>query len=124
LTVGMVVFHDLSDTSTVFQKVDLPATADLSAMAGVVMAASVTTLYYCWVQCLGYNASAMVSVATSTGTIAAGDYLKGVNSTTIAIATLDAATQPAYSRNLQALEAKAVMTTPASAAIGVMVNCL
>ena len=128
ITVGMVVSHDLTDTSTMFAAVDAGADADLSALAGVVMAASIATEYYGWIQVLGFNASALVSIASGAYSvpIAAGDYLKGVDGGLYAVA--DSNTQPLYCRNLQALEvvASATITTAVlpAAAKNVLINCL
>lgn len=126
ITVGMVVSHDLTDTSTMLTAVDCGQDTDLSVMAGVVMAASVATLYYCWIQVLGFNASALVSITATAITITAGNYLKPV--TAVLYAVLDTATQPLYARNLQILEGIAAVTQTASlaaaAAKDVLVNCL
>ena len=130
ITVGMVVFHDITDTSTMLTAVDAGATADLSCMGGVVMAASVATTYYCWIQVLGFNASALVSIAGGAYSvaIAAGDYLKGVDAGLYVVA--DSVSQPLYARNLQALEAVASATSTGAAtaipaaAKDVLVNCL
>jgi len=126
MTVGMVVSHDLTDTSTFFQKVDLGVTVDLSAMAGVVMAASLAASYYGWIQCLGYNASALVSNANYSVSLAVGDYLKPVD--TVGYAVRDLATQPGYRRNLQILEVIASVTQTTLVAVvaakSVLVNCM
>ena len=126
ITVGMVVSHDLTDTSTMLTAVDAGQTSDLSVMAGVVMAASVATTEYGWIQVLGFNASALVSVTATVITITAGNYLKPVTAELYAV--IDAATQPLYLRNLQILEGVAAVTQTTllavAAAKDVLVNCL
>lgn len=123
LSLGHVAFHKLSDAADMLKNVYLALTANLSVMAGVVMATDgIAAGSYGWVQTFGYNATISVSGATTGGTnIAAGDYLKGANG--VSYAVRDAATQPAYRRNIQAITAVATTTTPAAAAIAGLINC-
>lgn len=121
LTVGQVCCHDISDGADMLESVEIPATADLGALAGVVMATSLTAQYYGWIQVLGYTASVSVTNTTNVA-VAAGDYLKGVNAA--AYATRDAATQPLYVRNIQVLEAYATHTTPSATFKKGLINCL
>jgi len=129
---GQVAFHKLSDGVDMLKYVYIALTANLGVMAGVVMGAleggaadteGNTEPGFGWVQTSGYNTSVSVSGATTGGTaIAAGDYLKGVNSAKHVVR--DAATQALYKRNIQALEAVATTTTPAPAFIKGLVNCI
>lgn len=124
LALGDVAFHKLSDLSAMHQKVYQALTANLGVMAGVVVAtAGLTTLQYGFVQVFGYNGSVSVSGATTGGTnIAAGDYLKGVNTQNYTVR--DAAVQPQYKRTIQILTAVATTTTPAAALQPGFISCI
>jgi len=119
--VGEVVFHDMSanPNSTLVESVYACATADLGMMAGVCMAICASTGYL-WIQVFGVCTSVLVIEDTATVT-AIGDYLIGDN--TKVHATLDASTQPKYSRNLQALEAL-TSTQAVTVTMVCQVNCL
>lgn len=123
LAIGELVCHDeaLSSPSGILESVKDPATARLMLLAGVVVADSVAEDYYCWVQVLGYAESVILTNTTNV-TVTVGAFLKGVNSANYA--TLDAATQPLYRRNIQALEAYATHTTPSTAYKKCLVNCV
>lgn len=122
MALGQIAFHTLTNTSVILEKVDMCASANYGAMAGVVMATSgIATLNWGWIQVLGYCTTAYV-INDDTVAIATGDYVKGVQTATYG--ARDAATQPAYLRNLQILEAYATAGTPAAAAKKVLVNCL
>lgn len=132
-TVGQIAFHKISDTSDMLKNVYIGLMANLSVMAGVVMASTLygggtdtlnnTYASFGWVQIFGYTASISISGATTGGTdVAAGDYLKGVNSAKHVVR--DAAVQAAYKRNIQALEAVGTTTTPAAGFKKGLVNCL
>lgn len=128
LSQGNVVFHDISDTQSLFNSVHSGATADLSMMAGVVEASTLNPLYYGWVQCYGFNGGAHVyNSATTAG--AAGDAVHGVDGKAYADAGGKTAggTAPVRARNLVLLEAVATDATAGSentAAVDVFVNCL
>lgn len=132
-TIGQVVFHKISDGADMLKWVYQALTANLSVMAGVVLGSTLygggsdvgTNTYagFGWVQVMGFTASVSISGATTGGTaVAAGDYLKGVNSASYVVR--DAATQPLYKRNIQVLEAVGTTTTPAAGFKKGMVNCL
>jgi len=125
-TVGEVVCHDITNTSTMMQTIIKPATADLSMLAGVCVsniASSTGTnpKRFGWIQVFGYCATVSVINLTD-ATPAAGDYMKAVNAQTYL--TKDAATQASYRRTVQTLEAIATHTTPAATSKKGFVNCL
>ncbi len=119
--VGEVGFHDMSanPNANLFANVYAAATLDLSAMAGVFMAI-VADGGYGWIQVLGIATSCLVIENASTIT-SIGDYLVGLNGDVAAM--LDAATQPLYQRNLQALE-EITSSGTTTRTMAVMVNCL
>ena len=123
ITVGQVACHTLSDAATLLKNIDQAggSAGDIECMAGVVMAASLATTYYGWIQVLGYYASVSVTNTTDT-TVAAGGYVKAVDSA--GHAAKDADTQPAYTRNIMLLAAMPSAQTPAAAAKGCLINCL
>lgn len=123
LTVGQVGFHDYSDDDEFFHKIDEAASVDLGAMGGVVVAASLTTLYFGWIQVLGYTASFAVTNQKTTAT-AAGATFKGIDSQ--AYLTLGAAmgTASLYPRHIMSVEAVGTVTTPAATSIAGIIACL
>lgn len=124
LTVGQVCCHTLTDTDTIFESVKIPLTANLGVLAGVVMAASLAAGSYGWIQVLGVNTQVSISGATTGGTdIAAGDFLKAVNSATYVVRD-NATGASVYPRNIQALEPIGTTTTPAAALKKAYVRCL
>jgi len=132
LTYGQVACHTLANTTDFLKLVKQAATANLSALAGVVMAtaglaANTGTLPKCygWVQIFGYAASVSVSGQTTGGSdLAVGDFLKGVNSASHLVLDATTGTAPTYSRNIRLLEAVGTTTTPAAAAKKAMIQCL
>jgi len=122
---GSVVFHTFSDGANALEKIADGATADLGFMAGIVMAETLAAGEYGWIQCLGYNATALVLPDTN-ATPAAGATLKGVNGQSYATGQDVEAmgSPPLYTRNLVLLEAVTKMTTPAATSTKVYVNCL
>ena len=123
LTVGQVCCHTVSDAATMYDSIDQAGSSegDIEFLAGVIMAASLTSNYYGWIQVLGYNASISVTNTTDT-TVAAGGYVKAVDSASHA--AKDGDTQPSYSCNIKLLAEMASAETPAAAAYGGIINCL
>lgn len=123
LTVGQVCFHTFSDGEDAHKYVADGATADLAFMAGVVMATSLTSEYYGWIQIFGYFES--VSMYAYQGTaIAAGGSLKGVNGEAYAVLGAAAGTAPLYRRQIIAMEALASDTPTTVAAKGGFIHCI
>lgn len=124
LALGDVAFHKLSDGADMSKNVYQCLTANLGVMAGVVTATNgLAASAYGFVQVFGMNDTISVSGATTGGSnIAAGDYLKGSNTANYVIR--DAATQPLYRRNIQAITAVPTTTTPAAATIRGFINCI
>jgi hypothetical protein len=129
---GNVAFHVFSHLGNAHKRVTWGLTANLGYMAGVVMsqasvaAASTITAGdggYCWVQVLGYNATAAV-FASETDPKTVGDTLIGVNLQLYAHAGAAMGTAPKYTKNLLLLEAVATATTEAAEAHDVYVHCL
>lgn len=121
---GDAVYHKLSDGADMSKNAYIALTANLSVLAGIVVATNgIAAASYGWVQVFGMNDTINVSGATTGGTnIAAGDYLKGVTAVTYLVR--DAATQPAYKRTVQAVTAVGTTTTPAAARIRGFISCL
>ena len=120
--VGEVVFHDMSEkpTSELVESIYAAATLDLGMMAGVCMSIC-ASLSYCWIQIFGVCTSVIV-IENASAITAIGDYLKGVDGEVHVIR--DAAAQPQYSRNIQALVVNTSSTSTATALIACQVNCL
>lgn len=136
-TIGQVAFHKISDGADMLKYVYIGLTANLSVMGGVVLASTLyggatyasnsntTNTYkgFGWLQVHGYSASVSMSGATTGGiAVAAGDYLKGVDSAKHVVR--DAATQPLYKKTIQTLEAIGTTTTPAAGFKKAFVTCL
>ena len=122
LTVGQVCFHADGDGANFFEKVYDGASGDLSFMAGVVLAASLTNAYYGWIQVYGYAAT--VSAYASGGTaIAVGDSLIGANAAAHVIHGTTSGTAPLHVRRILALATLASSVTIATAQAG-LVFCL
>lgn len=125
LTVGQLATHVIANGILLTTTVKQPATANLGFIGGVVVATSLTAGYYGWIQIYGPNSSVSVSGGTTGGTdIAAGDYLKGVNSAGHAIRDTTIGGTPAFRRNLVILESVTTTTTPAAALKKAFINCL
>jgi uncharacterized Zn-binding protein involved in type VI secretion len=122
LTVGQVCFHLDTDGEAFFEKVYDGLTGDLSQMAGVVLATSLTTLYYGGILVMGYYASIQMYASGGTA-IAAGDSLIGVNGQAYAIYGTTTGTAPLHVRRIISLEALASSITVATAKKGI-VQCL
>ena len=128
LTVGQVAFHDFSDGADYYKKVDSAATADLGAMAGVVVAASLAeagtaTTKYGWIQVLGYTAAFAVTNQETTAT-AAGATFKGIDTKAYLTEGAALGTAPLYANHIIGLEAVATATTPAETSIKGYIKCL
>lgn len=123
LAVGAACCHAVADGANFRNYVHVPATADLGSLAGIVMATSLAAGSYGWIQVHGYNASVLI-INTSGTTITGGCYLKGVNGQTYL--AFDAATQPAYLRTVQNIDALATVTTTliAAAAKKAFIQCI
>lgn len=124
LTLGQACCHTISDLTDMCKNVKIPLTANLGALAGIVMATDgIAAGSYGWIQVFGLNASVSVSGATTGGTnIAAGDYLKGAD--TKAYLVRDAATQRLYRNGVQILTAVTTTTTPAAALVAGFITCI
>jgi len=128
LTVGQVAFHDFSDGTDYLKKVDSAATADLAAMAGVVMAASLAEAgtgktKYGWIQVLGYTAAFAVTNQKTTAT-AAGASFKGIDTKAYLTEGAAMGTAPLYANHIIGLEAVDTVTTPAATTIKGYIKCL
>jgi len=123
LTAGQLATHKFSDGADFLNKVYVPLTANLGALAGVVTSTSITAGEYGWIQCRGYNANVSV-FASQTTAKTAGDTLIGVNAQTYADAGTTMGTAPKYTRNLLLLEAVATITTGAASAKKCYIACL
>lgn len=119
---GNVAFHDLSDGAAFTSYVDAAATADLCAMAGVVMGA-LTHGYYGWIQVLGYTAAFGVTNEKTTPTVAGASFI-GINGAVYCTAGAVIGTAPLYARHIIGLDAVATVTTPAATTIKGYVQCL
>ena len=122
-TVGQAVCHDASENGDLTKSVKLPHTANLGLLAGIVASTSIAAGHFGWIEIFGVHNSVIVTATTNVA-VAAGGSLKGVNGQ--AYLTLDKAmgTAPIYKNTVLALEAVAVMTTPATSAIAGFVSCL
>ena len=119
--VGEVVAWDgtTNPNANMFANIYAMATTELGFMAGVCMSICASASY-CWIQVFGIATSCLVIENASTVT-SVGDYLKGLNGNVAAM--LDAATQPLYTRNLQAL-VNLTSTQAVTSTMAVVVNCL
>ena len=125
LTVGQVCFFLDTNTTTFMTKVYDGLTGDLSYMAGVVMATSLTADYFGWIQIFGVNTqvSAYASGLTAGMAIVVGDSLIGSNGSANAFHGAATGTAPLHTRHIIALEALATSITVATAITG-MVECM
>ena len=88
LTAGMAACHRFADGADMFKYIDVPATANLSLLAGIVRStsiaaysASAATACFGWIQIFGYCGT--VSVFQSQTTVKSlGTHLKGVDAQT------------------------------------------
>lgn len=120
--VGEVVYHDMSadPNSTLVESVYKCDTLDFGMMAGVCMSIVAATGYG-WIQIFGVCTSVIV-IENESNITAIGDYLKGVTGQVYVVR--DAAAQPQYSRNIQALVVNTSSTSTVTALIACQVNCL
>jgi hypothetical protein len=119
LTFGQAAYHKLSDGVDMLKRVYQALTANLSVLAGIVVATdgieeTGTGKYaFGWVQIYGTNSSVSISGATTGGAdIAAGMYLKGVNAASHLVQ--DTTAETSYKRYVRAMEAITTTTTPAA----------
>jgi hypothetical protein len=123
LTVGQAAFHSFANGAAFDNLVYDGATADLGAMAGIVMAASLAVDSYGWVQALGYNASVAVIAYQAATALAAGGWLIGTDSLATLTKGVAMGTAPSYKRGVIALEGLASTINTATAIKG-YVYCL
>jgi len=121
--VGEATYHKISDGSLMQTLVYQCLTANLSVLAGIAQGL-LTHGSYGWIQVLG-PCSVSASGATTGGTaIAAGDWLKGVNTANYMVRDGAATAQATFNRCVQTLVAIATTTTPAAALVSGFVRCL
>ncbi len=125
LALGEAAYHKITDTTDLLKNVYQCLTANLSLLGGIVMAtAGIAAGDYGYIQTFGLNASITVSGPTTGGTtIAAGDWLKGVNAASYMVRDGPSTAQSTYARNVQILQTVATTTTPAAAYVTGMINC-
>lgn len=134
LTEGNVVSHTFSDTTTFLQKIRDGATADLGAMAGVVVATGTSVVGAdtdgstgdgdcCWIQIYGYNAT-INTLEHGSSAAAAGAFCPAVNAQLYCDAATEVAmgTAPTYARMIQVVTAAG--TTGAAAINNGFIYCL
>jgi hypothetical protein len=132
LSYGQAAYHALANTTNFLKYVKQAATANLSALGGIVMATAglaantgTNPKIYGWIQVFGYAASVSVSGQTTGGSdLAVGDFLKGVNSANHFVLDATTGTAPTYSRTVRLLEAVGTTTTPAAAYKKALIQCL
>ena len=121
---GNACVHDLSDAVDMDKKVQSPVTADLSCLAGVVVATDgIPPLHYGWVQCYGANDDVDV-FASQTTAKAAGISLKAVNAVTYLDTDTAVGTATTLRRSVQLLEAVATVTTGAATSAACFIHCI
>ena len=125
LSLGNAAFHRLSDGADLLKNVYMCLTADLSVMAGIVVAtdglaanSGTNPKTDGWIQIFGTNASISV-VGDGATAIAVGEYLKGVTATVNI--TRDTAALTSYKRRVQALATQA--STAAAAYLLGFIDC-
>ena len=123
LAVGDAAYHKITDLTTVAQNVYQCLTANLSLLAGFA-AGAITHGTYGWVQIYGPG-SVSASGATTGGTVvAAGDWLKGVNTANYMVRDGASTAQATFNRCVQTLVAIPTTTTPAAALVAGFIRCL
>jgi len=125
LTLGQVCCYTLSEGIDMFKSVKIPLTANLSLLAGVVMATDgIAAGEYGWIQVLGENASISAIGATTGGAdVAAGSFMKPANA--VAHLVYDTTSgAAAYRRQIQLLASIGTTTTPAAGYKAGVISCL
>lgn len=124
LNKGNPCVHDLSDAADMDKKVQLPETADLMVLAGVVVSEDgIAPGGYGWIQFFGVNSDVDV-FASQTTAKAAGISLKGVDGQAYLDTDTAAGTAPIYRRTIQLLEAVATVTPNAATSAACFIHCI